>query len=60
MAKSYTVTWKVELYVDSHKEAAELALKMHRDKYSAATFFDVTEKATGVEMSIDLMENNDD
>ena len=60
MAKSYTVTWKIELYADSHKEAAELALEIHRDKYSEATFFDVTEEATGVEMSIELLENNDE
>ena len=59
MSKSYSIAWKIELYADSHKEAAELALEIQRDKYSEALFFDVTEEATGVEMSINLMENND-
>ena len=59
MSKAYTVVWKINLDADSYKKAAELALEIQRDKDSTALFFEVSEDSTGVEKTIDLMENND-
>ena len=58
MSKSYSVVWEVNLDADSHEEAAELALEMQRDVNSKALFFEVTEDATGIETSVDLLEEN--
>ena len=59
MSKAYSVVWEINLDADSHQEAAELALEIQRDKYSTALFFEVSEDSTGVEKSIDLLEDND-
>jgi hypothetical protein len=39
----YTVVWKIDIEANSPREAAELALKIQRDKKSTATVFDVAE-----------------
>lgn len=41
--KEYRVTWVIDLYAGSPREAAELALEIQRDPVSIATIFDVQE-----------------
>tara|TARA_B100000767_G_C19524333_1_gene433832 strand:+ start:308 stop:490 length:183 start_codon:yes stop_codon:yes gene_type:complete len=60
MSKAYSVVWEINLDANSYREAAELALEIQRDKDSTALFFEVTKDATGVEWSIDLLEDNDE
>jgi hypothetical protein len=43
----YRVTWEIDLDADSHREAAELALNIHRDPDSIATNFTVTDTDAG-------------
>jgi hypothetical protein len=43
----FLVSWKIELEAETMEEAAREALKIIRDKDSDATFFDVTNMATG-------------
>jgi len=37
----YTVNWTIELSADSPEQAAKMALEIHRDRDSIATFFEV-------------------
>ncbi len=49
----YEVVWKIQLTANSAKQAAEEALKIHRDSGSTATVFEVTPKG-GKKVLIDL------
>lgn len=51
--KTYTVTWVIDLYADSHADAAKKALEIQRDKNSWATFFEVRDE-NDVTKKIDL------
>lgn len=43
----YRVVWKIDIDADSHREAAEKALRIHRNPDSIATVFDVIGPAPG-------------
>lgn len=40
--KHYLVEWSMDILADSPEEAAEKALKIHRDPTSIATIFKIT------------------
>lgn len=52
----FLVTWTINLYANTEREAAELALEMHRDKESIATEFEVlnieSNKSTLVDLNV--------
>lgn len=50
----YLITWEIELDADSPEEAAEEALRIHRDPDSEATVFDVMQQSTGETVCIDV------
>lgn len=52
--RNYKVTWAIDIYADSHAEAAEKALAIQRDKHSLATFFTVRNTDTGETVEIDI------
>jgi len=54
--KSYHVMWEIDIEADSHIEAAQEALQIHRDPESIATVFQVTESDTTDIQEIDLEE----
>lgn len=43
VARTYLVTWEIDIEADSPREAAEKALRIQRDPESIATVFAVTE-----------------
>lgn len=54
--KHYVVTWEVDIYAETPRQAAEQALAIHRDPESMATVFDVwTDDEDGTHR-IDLLE----
>lgn len=54
--KEYHVLWEIDcIWAGSPKEAAEKALKIHRDPDSMATVFDVTDEQ-GITTRVDLDE----
>src|SRR5436309_15439726 len=55
----YRITWEIDLWADSPREAAEQALTIHRNPESIATVFDVTDE-TGHTERIDLDEADDE
>lgn len=55
MADEYLVTWQIELTADSPREAAEEALRIHRNPDSIATVFEVRSE-DGTSTTIDLDE----
>lgn len=44
---SYRVRWEIDLDAETPREAAQLALKIHRDPGSQSTVFDVDEMDAG-------------
>jgi hypothetical protein len=56
----YKVTWTMELDAESHLDAAQLALSIHRDPHSEATCFWVEKVSTGEKEHIDLLEDDYD
>ena len=50
----YLMTWKIDIEADTPQNAAEWALITQRDVQSIATVFTVRDKATGVEVDVDL------
>lgn len=54
---TYLVTWEIELDADSPRQAAEKALRIHRDVNSTATCFTVQEFDTPEAVVVDLQEN---
>ncbi len=53
----YLVTWEIDLFADSPREAAEQALAIQRDPDSVATVFDVTDETGHIE-HIDLEDDD--
>lgn len=51
---SYLVIWMIDIEADSPQEAAEEALRIHRDPESIATVFEILDKGTDVTTIIDL------
>ena len=58
MAKQYNVTWEMPIEADSPREAAEIALRVHRDPSSIATFF-VVEDENEREFCIDVCDGGE-
>lgn len=56
IARTYRVTWTIELDADYPRSAANKALEMQRDPTSTATVFTVTDVEDGREWEIDLDE----
>lgn len=56
MKRHYRVYWSIDIDAESPKEAAEEALKIQRDPDSIATWFRVTNQATGEQVELDLLE----
>lgn len=52
--KSFLVQWKIDIEADNAIEAAKEALYIQRDKGSTSTVFQITDKITGVEETIDV------
>lgn len=52
--KEYRVTWEIDLWARSPKDAAQTALDIMRDPESTATVFNVT-NAQGYTVSVDLV-----
>lgn len=51
----YLVTWTIDMYANSHEEAAEKALNIQRNTESLATVFDVFDKRTMEKVEVDLI-----
>jgi len=49
----YKVVWEIDLHAETPREAAEIALRMQRDRDSIATVFEVTEPS-GNKLVFDL------
>lgn len=61
MEKQYHVSWEIEVYAESPREAAEKCLAIHRNPDSTATVFDVIEfESDGEAIRIDLTEDEED
>ena len=43
----YRITWDIDLWADSPREAAEKALSIHRNPESIPTVFAVTDETVG-------------
>lgn len=55
----HRVIWAIDIFdAASHREAAEKALKIHRNPESIATVFDVTDEA-GQTVQVDLTEDTE-
>lgn len=54
--KEYFVIWKIDITAGDPKEAAEEALKIHRDPGSIATVFEVFEQGKKSGFRIDLLD----
>lgn len=55
MAKTYHITWEIDVEADNHQEAAARALLIQRDTFSTATVFDVVEhESNGEAVRVDL------
>lgn len=52
--KTYRVTWEIDIDANSEREAAQAALKIQRDKESAATVFDVQAEDSSRAVHVDL------
>jgi hypothetical protein len=52
----YCVRWEIELEADSPMDAAQEALRIHRDPESIATIFEVRDMDTRVQYAIDVLE----
>ena len=51
----YIVTWTIQLTADTPVDAAKMALEIHRDPTSAATYFKVQESTPGgLTFNVDL------
>ena len=55
MKQTYHVKWEIDLDADSAEEAAQEALRVHRDLGSIASVFTVTDEL-GNEKTIDAIE----
>ncbi|SRR5579885_1513013 len=58
-AVEYRVSWKIDLDADSPEQAARAALRIQRDPTSIATVFEVTPRAGGKTVTVDLGEGPD-
>lgn len=56
--KEYLVTWEMDIAATSPREAAELALGIHRDGQSIATVFTVVDRETDELVTMDLDEEH--
>ena len=54
--KTYRVTWEIDIDANSEREAAQAALKIQRDKESAAIVFDVQAMDSEDPIHVDLAE----
>lgn len=54
--KEYRVVWEIDITAKNMKDAARIALNIQRDYNSEATFFDVTDKLTGAQKTIEIIE----
>lgn len=52
----YRVTWKIDIAADTPEEAAEEALRIHRDPESIATVFNISAHHEEVDCTVDLTE----
>ena len=52
----YKVTWTIDICANNPREAAEKCLAIHRDPFSTATFFEVTDVDSGEHVDVDLEE----
>jgi|GEM_PF-3251141 hypothetical protein len=52
---SYSVNWQIDIEAESPVEAARQALKIHRDRNSTATVFDIYDE-DGNHTRVDLLE----
>ena len=52
----YCVTWEMHLEANTPLEAARLALEVHRNPESIATYFQVTDD-TGDSVEVDLLDD---
>lgn len=55
--QTYRVKWEIDIDAHNAKEAADLALAIHRDADSCATVFDVTGQDDGRTYRVDLDED---
>ncbi len=56
MERRFLVTWEMDIFAASPREAAEKALAVHRKPTSVATVFDVQEHGRQETVRIDLEE----
>jgi hypothetical protein len=54
----YLVEWRIDIYADSPREAAEQALAIQRKPDSTATVFNVTD-TDGTTTDVDLLEDEE-
>jgi hypothetical protein len=54
----YHVVWEIDIYAQSHLEAAKEALAIQQDRNSTATVFDVTEGNSDKTIRVDLAEGS--
>ena len=54
---NYRVSWKIDIDAESPREAAEMALEIHRRPDSIATVFTVRDE-TGESIEVDLGEDS--
>jgi hypothetical protein len=54
----YSIQWNIDLDAASPVKAAKEALKVHRDRESIATIFEVTNKKSGTMFIVDLSSEN--
>lgn len=52
--KDYHVEWHIDITARNQQEAAQIALNIQRDPESFATFFEVTDKGSGVRVTVDV------
>ena len=60
MSKAYSVVWEINVDATTPLEAVRFVIEMQRDVNSKALFFEVTEDATGIETSIDWLEDHNE
>lgn len=51
--KEYLVTWVIEIDADDPRQAAAMAKEIQEDPDSTATIFNVKDKKTGKEVSVE-------
>lgn len=54
--RTYTVHWEIELDAESPRDAAEQALRIHRDPQSLAIAFSIYDEGSGEWCEVDLLE----